>query len=44
MQKTLKIDSAVHAKLLTKKAQIQAVNGENLTFSDLVGLLLENDT
>ena len=43
MLKNMFIEGKVHAGLLKKKSEIIAVEGKNLTFSDIIERLLKND-
>lgn len=41
MKKLIQVDQIVYAKLLEKKSQLISTQGKNITFSDLIGTLLE---
>jgi len=43
MEKTIKVNPSVHAKLLQKKAEIISVEGKNISWSDLIGRLLDGN-
>jgi len=40
MEKTIKVKHETYAKLLEKKSQVVAEQGKNISFSDLIGRLL----
>jgi len=44
MEKIIKIDPTVFSRLLRAKADLIAEDGRNLTFSELIGRLLDDDT
>ena len=43
MKKLIKVDQDVYSQLLAKKSEVIAIQGNNITFSELIGMLLKND-